>query len=123
MITLKKYFSSFAYAISGISYAFRSQFNMRVHIVAALMVIAASFILRISPVEWCVVLLCIGSVIAAELINTSLEVSIDLISPQRNKKAGQAKDLAAAGVFIVSIVSSIIGLIVFVPKIIHLLRT
>ena len=109
----------FAYAISGFSYAFRSQVNMRFHIFAAVVVIALSVWLKINVMEWCVILLCIGSVLAAELINTSLEVSIDIISPNFNEKAGQAKDLAAAAVLVVCIVSAIIGIIVFLPKLIQ----
>ncbi len=116
---LEKYFKSFTYAIAGIGYAFRSQVNMRFHIIAALVVIISAIILHLSPLEWCIVLLCIGSVIAAELINTSIEINVDLLSPERNVKAGNIKDLAAAAVLVICAVSAIIGLIVFIPKIIH----
>jgi diacylglycerol kinase len=67
------------------------------------------------------VLMCIGSVISAELINTSLEVNVDLSSPSFNENAGHAKDLAAAAVLVVCIISAIVGLIIFLPKIIHLI--
>lgn len=114
---LKKYVKSLAYAIAGISFAFRSQFNMRFHVVAAVVVLVTSAILKISPVEWCIILLCIGSVIAAELINTSLEMSVDLITQERNEKAGQIKDVAASAVLSICIISAVIGLIIFIPKI------
>jgi diacylglycerol kinase len=117
---LKKYIRSFSYAISGIAYAFRSQFNMRFHVFTAVLVLTASVWFRISPVEWCIILLCISSVFAAELLNTSIELNVDIASPGRNEKAGHAKDLAAAAVLVVCVVSAIIGIIVFLPRIIQL---
>lgn len=59
--------------------------------------------------------------IAAELINTSIEINVDLAMPERNERAGQAKDIAAAAVLFVSIISAIIGLVIFIPKIYILL--
>ena len=90
---------------------------MRFHVFAALIVLFASVYLRISVLEWCIILFCISSVIAAELINTSIEINVDLAMPKRNEKAGQAKDMAAAAVLVVSFVSALIGSIIFVPKI------
>ena len=117
-----KFIKSFTFAVAGFAYAFRSQFNMKFHIVAAILVIGASAFFRISAMEFCIVLFCIGSVFGAELINTSLEVTVDIASPEFNEKAGHAKDLAAAAVLVVSVVSVIIGLIIFLPKIILLFR-
>jgi diacylglycerol kinase len=116
----KIYVRAFVFAFAGIGYAFRSQFNMRFHVFAAIVTIAASVWLRINRIEWCIILFCISSVIAAELINTSIEYNVDLASPGRNDKAGQAKDMAAAAVLVVCVVSVIIGSIIFVPKIISL---
>ena len=116
-----KYLRGLGFAISGIAYAFRSQMNMRFHVFAAFLAVIFSIILRIAPLEWCVILFCIGSVLAAELINTSLELNVDLSSPEYNEKAGQAKDLAAAAVLTVSVISAVIGSIIFVPKIINLI--
>lgn len=90
---------------------------MRFHFFAAVIVLITAFILRVSLLELCVLLFCISSVIAAELINTSIEVNVDMTMPERNEKAGNAKDLAAAAVLVVSIVSAIIGCIIFLPKI------
>lgn len=117
---MNKYTRGLAYALSGIAYAFRSQVNMRFHIFSAVIVIVSSFLLRINIAEWCIILMCIGSVISAELINTSLEVSVDLISPNYNEKAGHAKDLAAAAVLVVCVVSAIIGFVIFLPKLMRL---
>jgi diacylglycerol kinase (ATP) len=117
---MNKFIKGFTFAISGIAYAFRSQVNMRFHIFSALVVVALSFALRINVAEWCIILMCIGSVISAELINTSLEVTIDITSPSYNEKAGNAKDLAAGAVLVVCTVSAIIGIMIFLPKLILL---
>ncbi len=119
---LKKIIRSFSYAISGFAFAFRNHFNLRIHVLIMTVVIFTSFVLGLSPMEWCIILLCIGSVIGAELVNTSLEVTVDISSPQFNEKAGQAKDIAAASVVMVALVSGIIGMIVFLPKILIYFR-
>lgn len=116
-MSLKKFIRSFSFACKGIATSFRSQFNMRVHFFAAFVVMIASTFFRISLLEWCIVLFCIGSVIAAELINTSIEINVDLVMPERNERAGHAKDMAAAAVLVVSFVSALIGCIIFLPKI------
>ena len=73
--------------------------------------------IKISSLELCILLFCISSVIGAELINTSIEINVDLATSERNERAGQAKDIAAAAVLVVSLVSAIIGCIIFLPKI------
>lgn len=90
---------------------------MRFHFFAAVIVLITAFILHVSLLELCVLLFCISSVIAAELINTSIEINVDLAMPERNERAGNAKDLAAAAVLVVSSVSALIGSIIFLPKI------
>ena len=94
---------------------------MRVHFFMAFAVMTTAFILKVSSLEICILLFCISSVIAAELINTSIEINVDLVMPERNERAGQAKDIAAAAVLFVSIISAIIGLVIFIPKIYTLL--
>ncbi len=66
--------------------------------------------------EWCLVVFCIGLVMVAEALNTSIEFLTDLVSPEWNDKAGQVKDLAAAGVLLSAITAIIIGIFVFLPK-------
>ena len=85
---------------------------MRFHFFAAVVVLVTAFILHVSLLELCVLLFCISSV-----INTSIEINVDLAMPERNERAGNAKDLAAAAVLVVSLVSAIIGCIIFLPKI------
>jgi len=116
-VAVKKFARSFSFALKGIAYSFRSQFNMRFHFFAAVVVLVTAFILHVSLLELCVLLFCISSVISAELINTSIEINVNLAMPERNERAGNAKDLAAAAVLVVSLVSAIIGCIIFLPKI------
>ena len=110
--------SSFRYAARGIVQAYRLGLNIRVQTVVALVVVLAGVLCALSPVEWCLIVLCIGAVLAAECLNTALEQAIDLSCPHFDEQAGVAKDLAAGAVLALSIASCIIGLLVFIPHII-----
>ncbi|TAH42957.1 MAG: diacylglycerol kinase family protein [Bacteroidetes bacterium] len=118
---IKRTLKSISWALSGISFAFRTQFNFRFHIISAVIVLLLSILLKLSALEWCIVLFCIASVITAELLNTAHEVNTDLLSPDINDTAKHVKDLAAAAVLVVAIVSAIIGCIIFLPKIFEII--
>lgn len=117
---LNKRLKSFAYAWQGVIAMFRSEPNAIIHLVAAILTIVAGFWFNIETSEWCVVVLAIFSVLAAEAFNTSIEELTNLVSPETHPLAGKAKDLAAAGVLFTSIGTAIIGMIVFLPRIINL---
>ena len=119
--SLKKLLNSFKYAFNGIKYAFLYEQNMDIHLIVTIIVIAFGIFFKISIIEWLVCLILIGLVIASELINTSLETTIDLISPKYNEKAKVAKDTAAGAVLVFASVAFICGLIIFIPKILCLL--
>ena len=108
-------------AFAGVKIALRTQRNLRNHLFVGAFIIALSFLLQINAIEWSLLLLTISIVLVAEFINTALEFSIDLISPQFSSLAKKAKDISAAAVLIAAFVSLIIGLIVFGPKILTLL--
>ena len=114
---MKSEIKSFSHAINGIVYAISSEKHLRFHLFAAVLVIAAGLFFAITITEWCILILSIGAVITAELINTALEQLVNLVSPQQNIIAGRVKDVAAGAVLIISIVAAIIGLMVFIPKI------
>ena len=114
--SLKKRLQSFKYAFRGIHITFRTQHNAWIHFFATVLVIASGLILQVTTTEWFVLLLCIGMVVSAEIFNTSIEYLVDLISPEYNERVGYIKDLSAAAVLIVAIVSAIIGLWIFIPK-------
>jgi diacylglycerol kinase len=111
---------SFAYAFRGLFYVFISEPNARIHIGILLLVIIAGLLLHIATIEWIMVVICSGMVIAAEVINTSIEKLVDMVSPGINEKAGIVKDIAAGAVLITVFISIITGLLIFVPHILRL---
>jgi diacylglycerol kinase (ATP) len=114
---------SFNYAFNGIRIMFANEHNAWIHLAAALLVIIAGIILKISPTEWVAVSIAAGLVFTSEAINTSIEKLSDFVSPEKQISIKEVKDLAAAGVLISSITALVIGLFVFLPKILMLFRT
>ena len=110
---MKSFFLSFLYAIHGLWSAIADQRNLKVQLAVALLVVGAGFYLSITPIEWCIILLCIAFVIGLELVNTALENLVDLVTLERKPLAGMIKDIAAGAVLFVSILSLIIGIIIF----------
>lgn len=119
---MKKFIQGFGYALNGIWHAAVTQLNFRVHLVAALVAVYAGYALHISTNEWLWIILCIAMVLIAELFNTALEFLTDLVSPEYNKKAGLVKDMGAGAVLITAICALVIGLIIFVPKLLVLIH-
>ncbi len=114
----KRLANSFKYAFYGIAQTYRGEQNLKIHTVIAVLVIIFGFLLKISYMEWLVCLILIGLVLMAEFFNTALEYVVDLASPNVHPLAKAAKDTASAGVLMMAIISAIIGLIIFIPKII-----
>lgn len=112
---LKKQLRSFGYAWKGIQSCVGKEQNLSFHLIAAMEVIIAGIVLGITRTEWIMVVMCIGTVIAAELFNTAIEKLVDLVSPERHPVAGQVKDIAAGAVLICAVAAAIIGLIIFIP--------
>lgn len=109
---------SFVFAFNGLKVFFKTQYNSYIHLVAAVFVVILGFILKVNRYECCLLILSIGFVFVAEVLNTSIEFLTDLVSPEYNELAKKVKDVAAAGVLLSAIVSVIIGAIIFIPKII-----
>ena len=114
----KRLKNSFKYAGYGIVQSYRGEQNLRIHTVIAILVIIFGFLLKISYFEWLVCLILIGLVLMAEFFNTAIEYVVDLASPELHPLARAAKDTASAGVLMMAIISAIIGLMIFLPKII-----
>lgn len=117
---MKKFLMSFYYAGKGILSAFKSEFNMKIHMLMMILVVIGGFVFKVSISEWCALIICIMAVISAEIFNTAIETAINLVNPGKNELAGRAKDLAAGAVLVTAIGSFFVGLIIFVPKIIEL---
>ena len=118
----KKQLRSFGYAWKGIRCCIGKEQNLSFHLIATVVtviatavVVIAGFVLGITRMEWMIIILCIGVVIAAELFNTAIEKLVDLVSPQQHPVAGQVKDIAAGAVLVCAATAAIIGLIVFIP--------
>lgn len=114
---IDRLFRSFKYAAEGIIYAFKYEQNITVHFIAMVLAIIMGIVFQISVTEWLVIFLIIGLVIATELINTSIEATIDLITDKKHPLAKIAKDTAAGAVLIFGITALIIAGIIFIPKI------
>lgn len=107
---------SFGFAFKGISLVLKER-NFKIQLVAAIVVIALGFVYNISGLEWIALVICIGSVLCLEIINTAIEKSIDLLHPEWNEKAGKIKDISAGAVLVASIASVVVAAIIFIPKI------
>lgn len=110
---------SFLHAYEGIVYAMMKERNMHIHITMALLVIVFGIILELSYVEWLISLILIALVISLELINTSIEAVVDLVTTNDSALAKIAKDSAAGAVLFTSIIAAFIGVVIFLPKIIN----
>ncbi|MBW1570849.1 diacylglycerol kinase family protein, partial [Streptococcus sp. SPC0] len=106
----------------GIFTAFKEERNMRKHLVSAILVILAGLTFQVSMVEWLFLLLSIFLVITFEIINSAIENVVDLASNYHfSMLAKNAKDMAAGAVLVVSLFAVLVGLIIFIPKILALL--
>jgi diacylglycerol kinase len=112
---MKRLLNSFKYAFTGIYTSYKTGGNIRIHFVAALLVVAMAYLFNVSVIEWTILLICIAVVIAAEAMNTSIEKLTDLVSPDFNKEAGKIKDIAAGAVLTLAIMAAIIAIIIFYP--------
>ncbi len=104
-------------ALRGVGIMLRSQHNAWLHAAATLLVCAAGLALRISPAEWCWIVLAIMAVWTAEALNTAFEFLTDVASPSFHPIAGQAKDVAAGAVLISALGSLVLGCLVFGPRV------
>lgn len=119
-VLMNKFIRGFGYAFKGLFYACKTQLNFRVHLFCAAVAIALGWYLKLSTTEWLWIALCIGMVLLTELINTAIELLVDLVSPEYNENAGRVKDMCAATVLITAITALAIGVIIFLPKLILL---
>lgn len=117
--SFKKRAGSFRHAFSGLQVLISEEHNARIHLVVSILVVTLGFYLNISSLEWVALILCIGFVFVLEIINSSIENIADFIEPQRNQDIKKIKDLAAAAVLLGSFTAVIIGLVIFVPKLVQ----
>lgn len=117
-----KFIGSFRFAFAGLWYALRTQRNMRVHVIIAILAIALGVVLRISAVEFAMIFVAITGVFITEMFNTVFELCVDLASPEYHPMAKIAKDVAAGAVLLSAMLAVVIGLFVFGPHLWGLIR-
>ena len=107
---------SFKVAFSGLAHAITSQKNFQIQILIGIAVLLAAWFFDFSRIEWLILILTVGLVLASELINTVVEVVVDLaVKEELLPDAKIAKDVSAAAVLLISLFSIVIGLILFIP--------
>lgn len=117
----KKRIKSFGYAFRGIYFMLRSQHNFWIQITLGVMAIVLGILFEISRGEWMIMVLTIGMVLSAETFNSSIESLTDMVQPNEDQRAGWVKDIAAGAVLITAIAALVVGLLIFLPRIISLL--
>lgn len=116
---LKRLISSFNYAVSGIVQALKTEPNMKIHFFIAFLVLFLSLFFNLSRVELMILLLTMAFVIVAEMINTAVEKTIDLITEEYHPLAKIVKDVAAGAVLVAAVISVVVGYLLFFDRIGH----
>ena len=118
--SIRSRFGSFKFAFRGIARLLKNEHNSRIHLVAAAIAIALGLILAVSITEWMILVIVIGLVFSAELINSSIESLANSLNTERDENIMKAKDYAAAAVLITAIGALLAGCLIFIPKLIIL---
>ena len=119
---MKRLYFSFKAAINGIAYVARNEANFRIHLVFVLLVISGGFLFSISSMNWMMLFLSMVFVLCAEIFNTSIEVLCNKVQPAQDPLIRIIKDVAAGAVLLSAIAAIVIGLIVFLPYCIMLIK-
>ena len=116
-----KYFKSFKHGVDGIIYSIEKEINIVILMLLTIIALLGGYLLDISTVELCIVVLTMGATMASELINCAIEACVDLVTLETNPLAKISKDCAGAATLILVVVTLFIDGIIFIPKIIELL--
>ncbi|MAY83391.1 MAG: diacylglycerol kinase [Flavobacteriales bacterium] len=114
--SVKQRIKSFNFAFQGLRTLLAEEHNSRIHLLATMIVLIAGFYFDIGQAEWLVLIITIAIVFICEILNTAMENIADFISPDIHPSIKKIKDLAAAAVLISAIMSVVVGLIIFLPK-------
>ncbi len=109
----------FRFAWKGILTTVAQEYNLKIHLIVAALVVVTGLILEVSLTEWLFLVVAIMSVLVAELFNTAIETLCDIVSTKQEPSIGFVKDVAAGAVLVAAIFATIIGVIIFVPKVVH----
>lgn len=117
---LRSRINSFKHAFYGIKLVFQSQYNFRIQIIAAIIATILGFTLIISAIEWSILIILFAMALGAEAINSAIEFLSDKVESSYDETIKKVKDISAGAVLIISISALIVGIIIFMPKIISL---
>ncbi len=118
--SIAKRLKSFTYAFNGLRVLFKEEHNSRIHLFATICVVVAGVLLKLSVLEWVAVAFAIGLVFCGEIFNSAIEDLSDVVCPERDERIKKVKDLSAAAVLVNAITAAVVGLLVFLPKLIAL---
>ena len=110
---------TFINAFNGIKYFFKTERNGKIQAAVSIIIVVAGLYLHLSAFEWIITFLCIGVVLTLEMLNSALEYLCNLVHSEYHPLIKIIKDVAAGAVLFASIISSVIGLIIFLPKIFY----
>lgn len=113
----KNFIEALKNSSTGMKYAFQTERNLKIQLVFAMIAIILAIVLKLTPMEWMILMVVIGSVLFAEMVNTAIEIMLDAYTQEPNKNIKLVKDVASGAVLLTSIVSVVIGIILFLPKI------
>ncbi len=112
---IKRTLRTFKYSLAGLAYAYKNEQSMWIHAIGSLFTIVLGFIYHLSLSEWAIIFIALGVILASELINTAIEAAVDLCTLEIHPLAKIAKDCGSAATFVLTLVSIVICLFVFVP--------
>ena len=119
---MKTFFNALLFALQGIKQFFSRDRSGQIQMVIGITAIILGFTVSLTPFQWLLVLFCIGLVISLEMINSAIERFCDLVTTEFHPGIKIIKDVAAGAVLVASITSLIIGLIIFIPALVHFLN-
>jgi diacylglycerol kinase len=108
--------TSFRCAFEGLGYVLRAERNARIHLAIAVGVVLLSAWLQLTTIEWVLMIAAIALVFAGEMLNTVVELTIDLITLEQNPLAKRAKDVAAGAILVAAIAAAVMGLLILGPR-------
>lgn len=112
----KKKSIGFSFAWNGLKEVVKTEHNFRFHLIASCLVMILGLYLGLTKIEWAIIFLVFGLVFVAEMINSSIEKMLDYLNPTIHPQAKMIKDISAGAVLLAAIISVIIGVIIFLPK-------
>jgi undecaprenol kinase len=118
-----KILHSFRFAFAGIKSCFKNEINFKVHIIFLVVAVLLGAILKIAPTEWVAIIVCMGLVLAMEMINTAIETLCNIVYKDFHPAIKKIKDIAAGAVLVVATCSFVTGAIIFVPKIVDFIKS